>query len=166
MPADKVSVKMSERFCFPDADVSFQSVDDVLFKAHRHTMSLCAPGFFAKTDTNAIDSEGIIHLPEKSALLELLFQHVYIKSRSPCLDDVAFDDLEALGDAAEKYRVFHAMNMCWIYMVSSMPRNPGAVLEYARRHGYTFKGEALRLFEIYGKSEGFSNATPQLVSVT
>jgi len=63
----------------------------------------------------SIDSEGTIHLPEKSSVLELLFQYVYPRFR-PSLDDVEFDVVEALGNAGERYEVDYAIIRCWIFM--------------------------------------------------
>ena len=57
----------------------------------------------------------VIQLPEKSATLDLLFQFCY-PERHPDLNDVAFDILAELAEAAEKYKVFSAISICKIAM--------------------------------------------------
>ena len=60
-------------------------------------------------------SDAVIQLPEKSATLDLLFQFCY-PERHPDLNDVAFDILAELAEAAEKYKVFSAISICTIAM--------------------------------------------------
>jgi hypothetical protein len=61
------------------------------------------------------DSEGTIHLPEESWLLENLFRFVY-----PCfvlsIIDFEYSVVEALGDASEKYEVANGIILCWMYI--------------------------------------------------
>jgi hypothetical protein len=47
--------------------------------------------------------------------LELLFQFCYPDHR-PDVEALEFDALALLAEAAEKYQVFPAMNVCKIYM--------------------------------------------------
>ena len=61
------------------------------------------------------DHNAVIQLPEKSVILDLLFQFCY-PERHPELNDLAFDILAELAEAAEKYKVFSAMNICRIVM--------------------------------------------------
>ena len=60
-------------------------------------------------------SDVVIQLPEKSVILDLLFQFCY-PERHPELDDLEFDVLAELAEAAEKYRVFSAISICKIAM--------------------------------------------------
>ena len=57
----------------------------------------------------------IVPLAESADTLELLFQFCY-PSPYPFLGGVEFDVLALLAEAAEKYQVFSAMNICKIYM--------------------------------------------------
>jgi hypothetical protein len=61
------------------------------------------------------DHDAVIQLPEKSAILDLLFQFCY-PERHPELNDLAFDILAELAEAAEKYKVFSAISICRIVM--------------------------------------------------
>ena len=47
--------------------------------------------------------------------LELLFQFCYPNHR-PDVEELEFDDLALLAEAAEKYQVIPAMNICKIIM--------------------------------------------------
>jgi len=158
-------MKVSERFCFSDADITFQSIDGVLFKVHKRTLSDSGPGFLTNIDSSNA-SEGTIHLPEESSVLELLFQYVYPRFR-PCLDRVAFHDIEALGNAAEKYEVVYAIIRCWLFMRMSIAKYPDAVLAYAMRHRYADGSESPELLEHVDCKplKKFSHPTQQLVSL-
>lgn len=54
-------------------------------------------------------------LSESSNILDLLFQHVYPQAH-PQLDKVDFDVLADLAEAAEKYQVYSAMEVCRLLM--------------------------------------------------
>jgi hypothetical protein len=60
----------------------------------------------------------IVNLTEDAATvtLELLFQFVY-PQRHPNLSDSPYEVVAPLAEAAEKYEVFAAMNICGIRMV-------------------------------------------------
>ena len=57
----------------------------------------------------------IVHLTETAMTLELLFQFYYPNHR-PDVEELEFDDLALLAEAAEKYQVIPAMNICKIIM--------------------------------------------------
>ena len=96
----------------PEADVIFQSVDRVQFHLHRKYIEVNT-GAFPPAE---FDTRGeITHLTETSTVLETLFQFVY-PQRHPDLDDMDFDTVSAVAEAAEKYEVFYAMNICRIRM--------------------------------------------------
>jgi hypothetical protein len=65
--------------------------------------------------TQAESDHAVIQLPEKSVILDLLFQFCY-PERHPELNDLAFDILAELAEAAEKYKVFSAISICRIVM--------------------------------------------------
>ncbi|KAJ7258453.1 hypothetical protein B0H12DRAFT_1014887 [Mycena haematopus] len=120
---------------FADGDVTFQSSDGVLFRVHRKNLEVCADGFppseFAVTDGE------IISLSETSVTLDLLFQFMYPR-RHPALDTTPFDVLEPLAEAAEKYQVFPAMNICHIRLRDMVHEHPVEVALYAAKHDYPF----------------------------
>jgi hypothetical protein len=58
----------------------------------------------------------VVPLPESSEILDLLFQFIYPQPY-PDLGSMVFDVLEKLTEAAEKYQVYSAMNLCRVYMM-------------------------------------------------
>lgn len=93
-----------------DADVVFQSGDSVQFRIHRKYLDATAGGF-PPVDFAGPGPGEIIQLQEDSQTLELLFQFT-CPNRHPILDDVAFEILTAVAEAAEKYEVYAGMNHC------------------------------------------------------
>lgn len=77
----------------------------------------------------------VVQLSETAAALELLFQYMY-RQRQPDLSCVPFETLAQLAEAAEKYQVFSAIEVCKMYMKASIPLHPVEVLAYAGRHDY------------------------------
>ncbi|KAJ7142455.1 hypothetical protein C8R44DRAFT_760689 [Mycena epipterygia] len=124
----------SERFNAPDADVVFQSCDGTLFGIHRPNLQTNTEGF-PPPEINTRDE--VVPLSESAPTLELLFQFIYPR-RHPALDETAFADLAALAEAAEKYQVFSAMNICRIRMRDVLPDHAPEVLAYAAKHDYPF----------------------------
>ncbi|KAF8800653.1 hypothetical protein BYT27DRAFT_7199796 [Phlegmacium glaucopus] len=116
----------------PEADVVFQSVDGIRFRLQRKYIEVNTGAFpSAEFDTR----EEIAHLTETSTVLETLFQFVYPR-RHPDLDDMEFDTVAAVAEAAEKYEVFYAMNICRIRMKQFLPSYASAILTYAIKHDY------------------------------
>ncbi|KAJ7684121.1 hypothetical protein DFH06DRAFT_1154795 [Mycena polygramma] len=126
--------RYSELFNSEDADVIFQSCDGILFGIHRPNLQTNTEGF----PPPEISTRGeIVPLSESAATLELLFQFIYPR-RHPGLDQIAFADLAALAEAAEKYQVFSAMNICRIRMRDVLPNHAPEILTYAAKHDYPF----------------------------
>jgi hypothetical protein len=100
--------------CETDAEVAFQSDDGVLFHIHRKYLEANTEGF----PPAGFETEGdAVKLSEQSTTLELLFQFIY-PARHPDLASLDFDTLAPLAEAAEKYQVYSAMNICKIRMMS------------------------------------------------
>lgn len=99
-----------------DADLVVQSADNVQFHLHRkyleaHTGAFPGAGD-GLLDSNPRRGDGeVTSLTEPAKVLEILFQFVYPK-RQPDLDNVAYEMLGPLAEAAEKYEVFAAMSVC------------------------------------------------------
>ncbi|KAJ7440249.1 hypothetical protein FB451DRAFT_1377648 [Mycena latifolia] len=126
---------VSPKFSFPDADVTFRSSDGVLFHLHRKNLEVCTEGFPpAEISTRG---ESVVDLSETSATLELLFQFIY-PQRHPALDTPPFGVLDPPAEAAEKYQVFSAMNICHIRMRDMIQDHPVAVVVYAAKHDYPY----------------------------
>lgn len=98
--------------CATDSDVTFESCDNVLFKVHQPNLVTHSQGFAPPAGTTAmsLDSEPV-HLSESAEVLELLFQYMY-PQRTPDLKTVEFRVFANLAEAAEKYQVFGAMDIC------------------------------------------------------
>ncbi|KAF9457614.1 hypothetical protein BDZ94DRAFT_1301777 [Collybia nuda] len=100
-----------------DADVIFQSVDGVLFLIHRKYLEANTEGF-------------------PPACFDTQNEFVY-PARLPYLDSIPFETLAPLAEAAEKYQVYSAMNMCRVRMTDILPKHSEAVMGYAVKHNYT-----------------------------
>ncbi|KAF8164396.1 hypothetical protein K438DRAFT_1775548 [Mycena galopus ATCC 62051] len=129
------STTVSPKFKFPDADVKFKSSDGVLFHIHRKNLDVCTEGFPPAGISNAAGE--IVDLLETAEILELLFQFMY-PQRHPALDTTPFEILNPLAEAAEKYQVFPAMNICHIRLRDMVHEHPVEVAVYAAKHDYPY----------------------------
>ncbi|KAJ7907671.1 hypothetical protein B0H13DRAFT_2018273 [Mycena leptocephala] len=124
--------RKSGLFNAPDADVTFQSSDGVLFCVHRVNLQTHTEGF----PPAEIATQGeVCPLSESSSILEVLFQFIYPR-RHPALDNMPFAKVAALAEAAEKYQVYSAMNICHLRMKAFLPAHAPEILTYAARHDY------------------------------
>ncbi|KAF8982135.1 hypothetical protein BDQ17DRAFT_1337020 [Cyathus striatus] len=125
----------SGRFNAVDADVVFQSSDNVLFSIHRKNLETHT-GAFPPAEFKA-DEQEVVTLQESSETLDLLFQFIY-PQRHPSLSDSTFEVLAPLAEAAEKYEAYSAMNICHIRMLKFLEANQHAehIMSYAAKHGY------------------------------
>lgn len=115
-----------------DADVAIRSSDNVVFSLHRKYLA-ANTGAFPPLE---IEPAGeTVDLAEDSSTLELLFQFVY-PQRHPTLSNVPYEVIAPLAEAAEKYEVFSAMNICQIRIVNFLPEHAEGVMAYAAKHGY------------------------------
>ncbi|KAH8834946.1 hypothetical protein DL96DRAFT_15242 [Flagelloscypha sp. PMI_526] len=118
---------VSGHYSAEDADAIFQSNDDHIFSLHSQCLEV--------NTGNMPYANGVTLLPESSGTLELLFGFVY-PGRHPELADTPFENLLKLAEAAEKYEVYSAMNVCGIRMRNFVNRHPLEVLNYAFRYHY------------------------------
>ncbi|TFK64117.1 hypothetical protein BDN72DRAFT_861592 [Pluteus cervinus] len=84
----------------------------------------------------SIPPNQIVILPESGTILELLLQYMYHQPQ-PDLSLLDFDTLIALGEAAEKYQVYSALEICRVYLSLSIPDHPLRVLSFALKHNRT-----------------------------
>jgi len=122
----------SERFRDPAAEITFRSSDNVLFRVHRQNLQFAA-GLSA--DEMISSNNGIVPLPETSNVLELLFQFIYPRPPSD-LEDLDFEVLAGLAEAAEKYQVYFCTGICKELMRAAIPEHAIEVLTYAVKHGH------------------------------
>ncbi|KAJ7028538.1 hypothetical protein C8F04DRAFT_1265865 [Mycena alexandri] len=129
------STTVSPKFNFTDADVTFKSADGVLFHVHRKNLEVCTEGF--PPAEISVTAGEISDLLETAETLELLFQFMY-PERHPALDTTPFEILHPLAEAAEKYQVFPAMNICHIRLRDMVHEHPVEVAVYAAKHDYPY----------------------------
>ncbi|KII94584.1 hypothetical protein PLICRDRAFT_184571 [Plicaturopsis crispa FD-325 SS-3] len=125
---------VSRMFDLPDSNLTIRSCNNVLFRVHRINLEMHSEAFAGAMGFPATASEEV-SLPETSAVLELLLQYMYLR-RQPNLRDVKFEVLEGLAEAAEKYQVYAAMEVCGMMMRHHIPHHALSVLRFATRHDY------------------------------
>jgi hypothetical protein len=101
--------------CDPTADLTFVSSDHVLFKIHGKHVNSNSAGL-AITENMIIGSD-TVQLSEPSETLEILFQFIEPPSDSQNFRQPSVIGMEpslffAVAEAAEKYVVYSAMNIC------------------------------------------------------
>ncbi|KAH0581489.1 hypothetical protein H2248_011205 [Termitomyces sp. 'cryptogamus'] len=102
----------SPNFHASDADIVVRWSDNILFHVHRKNLETHAAGF----PSSEFDAKGeIVPLTEDASTLENLLRYMY-PQRIPDIELLAFDHLYDLAEAADKYEVFHVMNMCKMRM--------------------------------------------------
>ncbi|KAG6916788.1 hypothetical protein DXG01_005311 [Tephrocybe rancida] len=121
---------VSERFSAPDADIVFQSSDGIQFRIHKANLDACTEGF-SPPEHSTLDE--VAHLTEQSHVLELLFQFIYPESQ-PELETFDFDILSALAEAAEKYRVYPAMNLCTLHLAKHLREHCEEIFQHGLKH--------------------------------
>lgn len=95
-----------------DADVFFESVDNVRFGVHRKNLEVTT-GAFPPSDIPTYGE--VVRLSESSKTLDLLFQYIY-PTTQPDISLLPFNTLAPLAEAAEKYQVYPATFVCKIHM--------------------------------------------------
>ncbi|KAI4520315.1 hypothetical protein K525DRAFT_203991 [Schizophyllum commune Loenen D] len=127
--------RQCERFASTEGNVVvFRSIDQVLFNIHRVNLRVNTTGPFAE-DFLAPKGD-VADLTEDAKTLELLFRFIY-SERHPTLADLPFDELLSLAEAAEKYGVAPAMNLCYVRLTLIYKDKPFEILVYAHKHAYT-----------------------------
>jgi hypothetical protein len=100
--------------CDPNADLTLQSSDGVLFKVFSKDLEAYS-GAFPSTEFIKTRPNEIVFLLEASAVLELLLQYMR-RQRQPDIARLDFPLLYALAEAAEKYEVYSATEVCKAYI--------------------------------------------------
>jgi len=128
-------IRSSESFQDNDADTSFLSSDGVLFRVHRANLACGSEGFAPPPGTSSPSTNDQVQLTETAQTLELLFQFMY-PQRPPDLAAVNFDLFMDVAEAAEKYQVYAAMQICAMHMELLYSAHPFEVMNFAIKHGY------------------------------
>ncbi|KAF8159394.1 hypothetical protein B0H34DRAFT_401999 [Crassisporium funariophilum] len=134
------ATRTSELFNDLSSDLVFKSSNNVLFYINRKHFESTTAGF-AVPELISADTSDPVHLSEPSSTLELLFQFIQPCSeangyRQPLVVDMDHKTLFAVAEAAEKYIVFGAMNICITRMYQVYEQYPIEVLNHCAKHGY------------------------------
>ena len=104
--------------CSPDHDLILRSSDHTRFLVHRHNIEAHSEAFAAPIALRCASStyrNEVVDMTEPSSVLELLLQYMY-RQPQPDLTTVCFSDLMGLAEAAERYQVYPAMEICKMMM--------------------------------------------------
>ncbi|THU78185.1 hypothetical protein K435DRAFT_769590 [Dendrothele bispora CBS 962.96] len=115
-------------------DIVFRSSDNVLFYIHQKNLEVLSEGFPPTSHTSTSLTE-IVPLTETSSTLELLFQYTY-HQMPPDLDNLNFQDLMNLAEAAEKYVIHYARKSCLTQIKKFIPKYPLRILSFSGEHGH------------------------------
>ncbi|KAF8638652.1 hypothetical protein AX16_010469, partial [Volvariella volvacea WC 439] len=129
----RCSTRISTLFNFPDADITIQSSDAVIFCIHKINLEICCGAFPPSSQPTMGE---VVQLAETGSTLELLFQFIYARQHHQNWKELKFDKLYALAEAAEKYEVYTAMALCKIMLEQFLKSYPHQLLAYATKHGY------------------------------
>ncbi|KAF8056514.1 hypothetical protein FPV67DRAFT_1729335 [Lyophyllum atratum] len=127
-PRPEVSV--SQRFNAPDADIIFQSSDGIMFRIHKMNLVACTEGFSPPAHCTLDD---VAPLTEPAIILDILFQFVYPQLQ-PHLEAVDFEVFMEVAEAAEKYQVYSAINLCTMLMLKTLPGHGEEILMHGMKH--------------------------------
>ncbi|KAL1698829.1 hypothetical protein EV121DRAFT_217485 [Schizophyllum commune] len=112
------------------AELTFKTSDGAFFSVEQRNLWGTTDFVFKES------SPGIIEVEAGADTLKILLEFVQPR-RTPLLDDLSFDNLRAVAEAAEKYHIFSAMAIAHIRMSAALKEHPLEVTSYAFRHGYT-----------------------------
>ncbi|KAJ7276715.1 hypothetical protein C8J57DRAFT_1713982 [Mycena rebaudengoi] len=123
--------------CNLPADVVLRSSDGMLFNAHTKNLETFNGGFPPLSFINATehDEKEIVEVTERATVLALLLRYMH-NERQPDSGQFTFETLAGLAEAAEKYQVYSAMEVCKIKMQLSIPLHALGVFIYAAKHDY------------------------------
>ncbi|KAI5823272.1 hypothetical protein K523DRAFT_255457 [Schizophyllum commune Tattone D] len=107
----------------------------------------------------------VVPLEEDGDTLELLFRFVdreeYVR-----LEDVKFELLSRVAEAAHKYRVYSAMVACRPLMNAQHDKHPVDVLVYALKHGHADIADAAAPFTVGRRAEEMLKVLPSQAEYT
>ncbi|KAJ7074714.1 hypothetical protein C8F01DRAFT_970452, partial [Mycena amicta] len=118
-------------------DLVLRSSNGVLFGVHSTNLADFAAGFppvefMQQGGTNKLE---IVQLTETDAVLHILLQYMH-HQRQPDSSHWSFETFESVAEAAEKYEVYGALEVCRLQMKANIAKYPRRVLPYAVKHGY------------------------------
>ncbi|KAJ3756485.1 hypothetical protein EV360DRAFT_47877, partial [Lentinula raphanica] len=141
-------------------DVSFRSSDGVIFRIDQWRLALMTDAF--PPASSGCRPEGVVQLyDEDSETLEMLFVFLYPNLSIPDIGALPYDALVKLLNAADKYALTSAIEICLCYLQKYVEDCPLEILKLAGRHNhYTLLAAVapylVNLLPAELKSKGFS----------
>jgi hypothetical protein len=111
------SILPAVRGCLLEINVILKSSDGTCFGSHVKNLEMYSDGFPPSEFSNPNTLPEVVLLPESSDVLSLLLHYMH-KQRQPKSSGFKFNVLCRLAEAAEKYMVFSATEVCKIHMKS------------------------------------------------
>jgi hypothetical protein len=99
--------------CDPNADITLQSSDNILFKFYKKQLEVHSGAFGGAEAFTATDEP--VMFTEPSEIVDLLLQ-LMSREEPPDLLSVEFNTLDLLAEAVEKYEVFAYKLLCRVLM--------------------------------------------------
>ena len=99
--------------CDPNADITLQSSDNILFKFYKKQLEVHS-GAFAGAEAFTATDEPVM-FTESSKIVDLLLQ-LMSRQEPPDLRSIDFNTLDSLAEAVEKYDVFASKTICKVMM--------------------------------------------------
>ncbi|KAF8902371.1 hypothetical protein CPB84DRAFT_859909 [Gymnopilus junonius] len=124
---------VNTRFNEQDSDVQIKSADGFIFRLHRTLLEMNT-GAFPGPEVST-EGEESVPLTEKANVLAILFSFIYPK-RHPDLDDLNFQTVAGVAEAAGKYEVFAAINTCNARLMKFVPQYPLDIFVHSVKHDY------------------------------
>ncbi|KAF5372698.1 hypothetical protein D9615_009855 [Tricholomella constricta] len=121
--------------CSLPVDVILESKDGVRFAAHSKNLENYSEGFPPAIFVSSSEVTPIVQIEEHSETVQLLLGFMHLK-RQPQVAKLSFAVLDALANAAEKYFIHSAIQLCQVFMAKNVEQHPIEVLHYAAKHSY------------------------------
>ncbi|KAJ3892266.1 hypothetical protein GG344DRAFT_76116 [Lentinula edodes] len=106
-----------------------QSFDNVMFVVDKEDLEVATSGFPPATTPSNVGE--VSPLPERSNVLNILFQYVGTQSHQPVLDQIEFALILKVAEAAEKYEVHKAIVAVQFQLRKFLKSNPRQLLHFA-----------------------------------
>ncbi|KAL1733922.1 hypothetical protein EV714DRAFT_203362 [Schizophyllum commune] len=119
--------------CDLPVDVVFKSSDGELLGAHSRNLEMYGEGFPAAPNGVADPEPASLTEPAKTLRTLLAFMHLVPQPR---IRNLSCKSVLEIAEAAEKYGVHSATQVCAIVLESKGKECPSDVLRFALRHGY------------------------------
>ena len=101
--------------CDPNADITLQSSDSVLFRFYKKQLEAHSGAFAGAEAFTVSTTDEVVNFTEPSEIVDLLLQLMSLQD-PPDLKSLKFQTLDLLAEAVEKYDVFSSKTACRLLM--------------------------------------------------